>query len=115
MTLFIAFRMYLRFQRLVLGTDALKKAEEENSGHSDDEYSVTDSNEDIDGNEEEASSSESQDTLDEYGFPNSKKEEFLFADEYDSTQPSADKMPIGSNTDSEEMEVSDFEMDAVRK
>ena len=97
----------------------MKKAEEENSGYSDDEYSVTDSNEDIDGNESEDTTSESEDTLDEYGFPNSssKKEKFLFEDEYDSNPNQSEKLPIGSHTDSslEEMDASDFEMEAKRK
>merc|ERR1712130_448360 len=118
MTLFIIFRMYLQFQRLVLGTDALKKAEEENSGYSDDEYSVTDSNEEINGNDSNDLSSESEDTLDEYGFPNdSKKEKFLFEDEYDSNPMNSDKLPIDNQTDSdfEELDVSDFEIEAKKK
>merc|ERR1712154_755536 len=86
LVLFTAFAMYLQFQRLVLG-DALKKAEEENSeSQESSDYSVTDSNQDIDKEESSSSSSESQDTLDEYGFPNENKkhiENFLFQDDYD--------------------------------
>merc|ERR1712228_273737 len=118
MTLFIAFRMYLQFQRLVLGTDALKKAEEENSGYSDDEYSVTHSNEEMNGADVNDTSSESEDTLDEYGFPNdSKKEKFLFEDEYDSNPNHSDKLPIDNQTDSdfEELDASDFEIEVRKK
>merc|ERR1711933_44132 len=108
MTLVILFRTYLQFQRLVLGTDALKKAEEGNSGYSDDEYSVTDSNEDMDANAMEDTSSESEDTLDEYGFANSssRKEKFLFEEEYEHSQENAVQnhkvhMSMNSHTDSE--------------
>merc|ERR1712110_1393378 len=116
MGLFIAFRMYLQFQRLVLGTDALKKAEEkENSGYSDDEYSVTHSNKDLDGIDTNDVSTESEDTLDE--FSNSKKEKFLFEDEYDSNPNQSEKTPISSHTDSslEDLEASDFEIEAKKK
>merc|ERR1712130_341618 len=121
MTLFIIFRMYLQFQRLVLGTDALKKAEEENSGYSDDEYSVTDSNEDMDANAMENTSSESEDTLDEYGFANSssRKEKFLFEEEYEhsnenpnQTQNHKVHMSMNSHTDSEleDIDISNSEL-----
>merc|ERR1712154_282157 len=87
------------------------EAEEENSeSQESSDYSVTDSNQDIDKEESSSSSSESQDTLDEYGFPNEHKkhiENFLFQDDYnpDSERNVADH----TDTDIDEQYKSDID------
>merc|ERR1712115_180785 len=97
--------MYLQFQRLVLGTDALKKAEEENSACSDDEYSVTHSNDELD----VGTDSESEDTFD---VMEHSKEKFLFEDEYGDDMEHSNGDPIVVNDDSEleDVDISNSEL-----
>merc|ERR1712217_297978 len=109
--------MIFQYKRLVIG-DALRKAEEEMSEtRENSDYSVTDSDEDVDGfhgSNEASSSSDTMDTLEEYGFPGDKaaSERYPFEDDY-APQGTPNPLRDHSSTDGNKSDYSNPEHAAI--